>query len=64
MRNIINQIYYEGIGKSIYEPIENIINSIKNNYVRDFLLYIIRFLYLLLIILIAIFLFYISYPFK
>ena len=64
MRSIINQIYYEGIGKSIYVPVENIINNIKNDYIKDFLLYIVRFLYLFLIIMIAAFLFYISYPFK
>ena len=64
MHNIIHQIYYEGIGSSLYAPIEKIIKSIKNEFIVEMLLFIVRFLYLLLIIAIGIFLFYISYPFK
>lgn len=58
MKAYIDQIFYEGLGKSIYCPIENIINNIKNENTKKVLIGIVKVLYFIVAISIAFMLFY------
>ena len=58
MKKYIDQIYYEGLGKTIYVPVEKIINKIKNESVRKVFTFIVMCLYFVLAIFIAVMLFY------
>ena len=59
MKDYINQIFYEGLGKSLYSPLENKINKIKYNTIKKSLIIITKTTYLIFAILIALILLYI-----
>ena len=44
MKEYINQIFYEGLGYSLYVPVEKIINKISNKKVNKILINIYKFL--------------------
>ena len=58
MKKYIDQIFYEGLGKSVYLPIESEINKINNVKLRKIVTIIVKSLYFLVAISIAIMLFY------
>lgn len=58
MKKYIDQIFYEGLGRSIYYPIENSINKINNIKIRNIFTIIVKSLYFVVAIVIAIMLFY------
>lgn len=58
MKKYIDQIFYEGLGKSIYLPVEKKINKISNKKVRKAFTIIVKCLYFMLAIFIAVMLFY------
>lgn len=53
MKAYIDQIFYEGLGKSVYCPIENKINKIKNDNTKKVLIGIVKVLYFIIAISIA-----------
>lgn len=53
MKTYIDQIFYEGLGKSVYCPIENKINKIKNESVKKTLITIVKTIYFIIAIAIA-----------
>ena len=60
MKDYINQIFYEGLGKSIYCPIENVIKKIKNKNIENYLTLLCKVVYFIISILIAIMLLYVK----
>ena len=58
MKEYIDQIFYEGLGKSIYVPLENEIGKIKKESVVKYLTYICKVTYFIISIFIAIMLLY------
>ena len=58
MKKYIDQIFYEGLGKTIYVPVENKIKNIKNEKLRNIFTVSVKCLYFVLAILIAFMLFY------
>ena len=58
MKKYIDQIFYEGLGKSIYNPIENKINKLKNKKTKKIFTFIVKSIYFIIAIIIAIVLFY------
>ena len=59
MKKYIDQIFYEGLGRSIYCPIEKVINKIDNKTIRKVCIVVVKCLYFILAISIAVMLFYI-----
>ena len=59
MKEYINQIFYEGLGKSIYCPLEEKINKLKNKKTKKILINTTKILYFVLAIIIALILLYI-----
>lgn len=53
----INQIFYEGLGKSIYVPLENKIKKINNKKIINKLIIITKVMYMIIALLLAIILF-------
>ena len=58
MKKYIDQIFYEGLGKSIYYPVEKLINKINNKKLRNMFTIIVKCLYFIVAIFIAVMLFY------
>ena len=58
MKEYLNQIFYEGLGKSIYVPLENKISRINNDSVVKYLTKLCKVIYFILSIIIAIVLLY------
>jgi len=58
MKKYIDQIFYEGLGKTIYYPIEKKLNNISNKKITKIFTIIVKCLYFIFAILIAIMLFY------
>ena len=58
MKKYIDQIFYEGLGQSIYHPIENKINKLKNKKTKKIFTFIVKSIYFIIAIIIAIVLFY------
>jgi len=58
MKKYIDQIFYEGLGKTLYYPIEKQINKIKNNKIKKTFTIIVKSLYLIIALFIAFMLFY------
>lgn len=58
MKKYIDQIFYEGLGRSIYYPIEKLINKINNKNVKSMFTIIVKCLYFIVAITIAFMLFY------
>ena len=54
----INQIFYEGLGKSLYYPLEKRVKKFKNKELGRVLIIILKILYLILAVGIAVSLFY------
>lgn len=59
MKEYINQIFYEGLGKSLYSPLESIINRIQNNSLKKVLIIFTKSIYFIFSIIIALILLYI-----
>lgn len=62
MKEYVKQIYNEGLGLTLYKPIEKVLKKIKNNNMKNMLLGVYKFLYMLLAIVIAVCLFLVTYP--
>lgn len=62
MKEYIKQIYEEGLGLSVYKPIEKKIKKIKNIDLRKYLSNVYKVIYMLLAITISILLFIATYP--
>lgn len=60
MREYIDQIFYEGLGKSIYYPIEKSIKKIKNKSIEKYLTLLCKVIYFILSIVLAIVLLYVK----
>ena len=60
MKEYIKQIFYEGLGKSIYCPIENVIKKIKNKNIEKYLTLLCKVVYFIISIIIAIVLLYVK----
>lgn len=58
MKKYIDQIFYEGLGYSLYVPVENKIKSIKDTKLKNILLYTYKTFYLIISLLIAILIVY------
>lgn len=58
MKKYIEQIFYEGLGRSIYLPIEKRINKINDVRLRNIFTIIVKCLYFIIALSIAIMLFY------
>ena len=58
MKEYIDQIFYEGLGKTIYYPVEKLINKINNEIVKRVFTIIVKCLYFIVAITIAFMLFY------
>lgn len=58
MEEYIDQIFYEGLGKSIYCPVENIINKLNNRNMVKYLTIICKVIYFIISIFIAFMLLY------
>ena len=55
MKEYINQIFYEGLGYSLYVPVEKLINKINNKKLSKILISTYKILYFVFSIAIAIF---------
>ena len=55
MKEYIDQIFYEGLGYSLYVPVEKLINKINNKKLRKILINTYKILYFVFSIAIAIF---------
>ena len=58
MKKYIDQIFYEGLGKTVYFPIEKQIIKIQNITLQKMFTIIVKSLYLIVALFIAIMLFY------
>lgn len=58
MKTYIDQIFYEGLGKSIYCPVEGLINKSKSEGLKKMLIPIVKVLYFIIAISLAFMLFY------
>ena len=60
MKEYIDQIFYEGLGYSLYVPIENIINKINNKKLSKILINTYKFLYFVFSLIIALIILYVK----
>ena len=60
MKEYIDQIFYEGLGKSIYCPLESVIKKIDNKNIKKYLTLLCKVVYFIISIFIAIVLLYIK----
>ena len=58
MKDYIDQIFYEGLGRTVYYPLEKVIDKIKNKNIRNLIKFIVKLLYFIVAIIIAGVLFY------
>ena len=58
MKKYIDQIFYEGLGRSVYYPIEKLIDKINNKSLKNVFTIIVKCLYFIVAITIAFMLFY------
>lgn len=58
MKKYIDQIFYEGLGKSVYYPIEKLIRKINNKTFRNIFTNIVKCIYFIVAIVISFMLFY------
>ena len=58
MKKYIDQIFYEGLGKTIYLPIEKLIKKINKETLKNRLIILTKIIYFVIALIIAIFLFY------
>ena len=62
MKEYIKQIYDEGLGLTLYKPVEKKIKKIKVKELKKFLNYLYKAFYMILAIVISILLFLATYP--
>ena len=62
MKEYMEQIYDEGLGLTIYKPVEKTINKIKNKGIKKALNLCYQIFYFVLAICIAVGLFFATYP--
>ncbi|MBE6156428.1 MAG: hypothetical protein E7161_01645 [Firmicutes bacterium] len=62
MKEYVEQIYNEGLGLTIYKPIEHKIEKIKNSGIKKVLICLCKIFYLIFAIAISIILFLATYP--
>lgn len=60
MKEYIDQIFYEGLGYSLYVPVEKLINKINNKKLSKILINTYKILYFVFSIAIAIFILYVK----
>lgn len=60
MKEYIDQVFYEGLGYSLYVPIEKLINKINNKKLSKILINTYKILYFVFSIAIAIFILYVK----
>lgn len=60
MKEYINQVFYEGLGYSLYVPVEKLINKINNKKLSKILISTYKILYFAFSIAIAIFILYVK----
>ncbi|MBE6154295.1 MAG: hypothetical protein E7163_01795 [Firmicutes bacterium] len=58
MKKYLDQIFYEGLGKTIYLPIEKLINKINNSLFKKRLIIFTKIIYFVVALTIAICLFF------
>lgn len=58
MKKYIDQIFYEGLGRSVYYPIEKLIDKINNKSLKNVFTIIVKCIYFIVAITIAFMLFY------
>lgn len=58
MKAYIDQVFYEGLGKSIYCPIENKLNKIKNEKIKRVLIGTVKVVYFIIAVSLAFMIFY------
>ena len=59
MKKYIEQIFYEGLGRSIYYPLEDKIKKLNNKKIKKFLIKALKIVYFILAFILAFILFYI-----
>lgn len=60
MKEYIDQIFYEGLGYSLYVPVEKIINKINNKKLSKILINTYKFLYFVFSFIIALIILYVK----
>ena len=60
MKEYIDQIFYEGLGYSLYVPVEKLINKINNKKLSEILINTYKFLYFVFILIIALIILYVK----
>ena len=60
MKEYIDQIFYEGLGYSLYVPVEKLINKINNKKLRKILINTYKILYFVFSIAIALIILYVK----
>lgn len=60
MKEYINQIFYEGLGYSLYVPVEKLINKINNKKLSKILISTYKILYFVFSIAIALIILYVK----
>lgn len=62
MKEYVKQIYNEGLGLTIYKPVEKRILKLKDSGIKRFLMYLYKGIYLVFAVIISIVLFLVTYP--
>ncbi len=60
MKEYIDQIFYEGLGYSLYVPVEKLINKINNKKLSKILINTYKFLYFVFSLIIALIILYVK----
>ena len=60
MKAYIDQIFYEGLGYSLYVPVEKLINKINNKKLSKILINTYKFLYFVFSLIIALIILYVK----
>ncbi len=60
MKEYIDQIFYEGLGYSLYVPVEKLINKINNKKLSEILINTYKFLYFVFSLIIALIILYVK----
>lgn len=60
MKEYIDQIFYEGLGYSLYVPVEKLINKINNKKLSKILINTYKFLYFVFSFIIALIILYVK----
>lgn len=62
MKEYFKQIYNEGLGLTIYKPVENKIQKLQNSKIKKIIIGIYKVLYFIFAIMISLALFLFTYP--